>query len=283
MTVKVMAWVLEECDVDDPIARLILIGLANHGHDDGTEARPSAKTLANYARCSKRTVFRKLKDMEALGVIRRGDQDAVAHIPAQWRPVVYDINLDWTSDTVTSVPSDTGDITLVTDSHHPSDTPDIRASDTGDIRGDDTAVTQNPQYEPSRRTLIEPVIDHSANDRERDIDEQWFDGFWKTYPRRIGKGQARKAWRAALKKAAPDLIISAAACYAANCRDVEPQFIAHPATWLNGERWADEPDPEPQMRMPKGFDAIQRARERRSTQPAAPVAELQASTERRQA
>lgn len=134
MTIKVMAWVLEDCDVDDPIARLVLIGLANHGHDDGTGSRPSAKTLANYARCSKRTVFRKLKDLEASGVISRGDQSAVAHLPATLRPIVYDINLKW-------LPSDTVSSGVVTACH--------QGDDTGDMGGDDTAVTQNPHIYPS--------------------------------------------------------------------------------------------------------------------------------------
>ena len=73
-------------------------------------------------------------------------------------------------------------------------------------------------------------IDHAERD---------FEDFWEHYPRKVGKGQARKAWKAAAKKADPDEIIRAAEDFAAANTHTEPRFIAHPATWLNGERWDD--------------------------------------------
>jgi hypothetical protein len=30
--------------------------------------------------------------------------------------------------------------------------------------------------------------------------------------------------------------------YAKSVEGSDPKFVAHPATWLNGERWDDEPD-----------------------------------------
>ena len=67
-----------------------------------------------------------------------------------------------------------------------------------------------------------------------------FEEFWTTYPRREAKGAARKAWDKAIKRATPEAITAAAARY----RDHpgrEPQYTAHPATWLNADRWTDEP------------------------------------------
>ena len=66
-----------------------------------------------------------------------------------------------------------------------------------------------------------------------------FDEFWSTYPRKTDKGNARKAWDKALKKTSGQTIILAAAAYAATTPD--PKFTAHPSTWLNGERWDDQP------------------------------------------
>lgn len=66
-----------------------------------------------------------------------------------------------------------------------------------------------------------------------------FDEFWATYPRKTDKGNARKAWEKAVKKREPQAIIAAAAAYAAS--KPEPKFTAHPSTWLNGERWDDQP------------------------------------------
>jgi hypothetical protein len=78
-----------------------------------------------------------------------------------------------------------------------------------------------------------------------------FDKFWATYPRRIAKGAARKAWDKALKNGAdPEEIIWGARAYASLPRDPADglKYVAHPATWLNGERWTDEADPEPEAR-----------------------------------
>ena len=71
-----------------------------------------------------------------------------------------------------------------------------------------------------------------------------FDEFWATYPRRQGKGAAVKAWANAIKRADPDAIIEAAAGYRDDPQR-EPQFTAMPQTWLNQDRWEDEPLPAP--------------------------------------
>jgi hypothetical protein len=74
-----------------------------------------------------------------------------------------------------------------------------------------------------------------------------FNAFWDAYPRKKGKGQARTAWTRAAKKADPALIVHGAIQYRQWCQQdgTEAQFIAHPSTWLNGERWTDERDPTP--------------------------------------
>jgi hypothetical protein len=66
-----------------------------------------------------------------------------------------------------------------------------------------------------------------------------FDEFWTAYPRKTDKGHARKAWDKALKKTSARTLILAAAALAAARPD--PKFTAHPTTWLNGERWDDQP------------------------------------------
>ena len=71
-----------------------------------------------------------------------------------------------------------------------------------------------------------------------------FDVFWQAYPRKVGKGASRKAW----EKIKPDenlknKIITAVEQQKKSkqwTKD-EGQYIPHPATWLNQERWEDEP------------------------------------------
>lgn len=64
-----------------------------------------------------------------------------------------------------------------------------------------------------------------------------FDLFWEAYPRKVSKGAAAKAWKAAIKKASADEIVGGVKRFKFSD---DPQFIPHPATWLNAERWADE-------------------------------------------
>ncbi|MDE3023487.1 MAG: YdaU family protein [Pseudomonadota bacterium] len=64
-----------------------------------------------------------------------------------------------------------------------------------------------------------------------------FERFWAGFPRKVGKGQARRAWQAAIRKAEPDAIIAA---MLAQRFDPRERFQPHPTTWLNGERWLDQ-------------------------------------------
>jgi hypothetical protein len=69
--------------------------------------------------------------------------------------------------------------------------------------------------------------------------ESLFEEFWSVYPRKVGKGEAKKAFRNALKRATAEEIIAGAKRYAAS--KPEPEYTKHPGPWLNADRWADEP------------------------------------------
>jgi len=68
-----------------------------------------------------------------------------------------------------------------------------------------------------------------------------FDSFWAIYPRKVGKGGAVKAFEKAAKKADPEVIIQAVEVWIQKPLP-EMQYIPHPATWLNQERWNDDID-----------------------------------------
>jgi hypothetical protein len=53
----------------------------------------------------------------------------------------------------------------------------------------------------------------------------------------VGKGTALKAYAKALKKTQPETILAAVKVYP---WPADKEFVPHPSTWLNGERWADE-------------------------------------------
>lgn len=72
-----------------------------------------------------------------------------------------------------------------------------------------------------------------------------FDNFWLAYPRKSGKGAAKKAFVKAVKLKSPSDLVTCAEEYAAACIDagIDRQYVPHPATWLNQERWDDDPPP----------------------------------------
>lgn len=91
---------------------------------------------------------------------------------------------------------------------------------------------------PKKTKLLEDQEKKIKNTHSHDEVTADFDSFWELYPRKVAKGQAVKAYRSARKITDADTILKAVKRYPFN-RD-QPQFIPYPATWLNGERWADE-------------------------------------------
>ena len=68
----------------------------------------------------------------------------------------------------------------------------------------------------------------------------YFDQLWEMYPRKVGKGQARKAYVAASKKIDFFDLLPKLEAYVSTLDGKDKQYMPHLATWLNGERWADE-------------------------------------------
>jgi hypothetical protein len=99
----------------------------------------------------------------------------------------------------------------------------------GDVSRTGSNETRGAQVEPARG---------------RDTDT--FDVFWTTYPRRVARAHALRAYSKAIKKVSPEVIIQAAAAYRDD-PNRDDQFTKHPTTWLNGECWNDEALPDGKM------------------------------------
>ena len=69
---------------------------------------------------------------------------------------------------------------------------------------------------------------------------QLFDDLWKIYPKKVGKGTARKALEKALAKETEHKIQHSLALFIRAWGSQDKKFMPHLATWLNGERWDDE-------------------------------------------
>lgn len=149
MSIEAMTWALKYAPAPDPLTRLVLIGYADHAHGDGTCSWPSNATLQEYTGASESTVRRRVQQLVTLGLLKRGDQRHVAHIPADRRPVVYDLCL-WITK-----PNGVSD-------RHPVAPRGVRSDGTGcqvDTPRGVTAVTPEPSLNrprTNRRSAAEP-------------------------------------------------------------------------------------------------------------------------------
>ena len=85
-----------------------------------------------------------------------------------------------------------------------------------------------------------PVVNKKKT--EQQANAQRFDVFWNAYPRKTDKKRARKRWDALkVDDALLEKMIRAidAQKQSDQWRRDDGQFIPHPTTWLNGERWED--------------------------------------------
>lgn len=84
---------------------------------------------------------------------------------------------------------------------------------------------------------------------------------YAAYPRKVGRPAAIKAIIRALDKMPFKELLKAVEAYAAEQVGKDPQYIPHPTTWFNQERWADKPTVKPDERE-IGFPVVKVSREK---------------------
>jgi hypothetical protein len=185
---------------------LVQLAIADYADDDGN-AYPSIPALGKKSRLSDRQVKRSLRNLEHLGELKvlRGKGP---HGTNRYRLSSDIMSRDKLSRGVTS---ETGG---------------------GDIYGKKgvTPMSPNPSEETIRRNRHSPRV-------------SGFERFWETYPRKMSKGDAEKAW----KVLAPDEELQSRigeaierAKNSAEWRKDGGRFIPYPATWLRAKGWEDE-------------------------------------------
>jgi hypothetical protein len=120
----------------------------------------------------------------------------------------------------------------------------------------DDIATISPRYwDDVLETETETETKAEKRQRQTFVDDG-FESFWQAYPKKTGKGAARKAW----EKARPDIQqVQAALSWQVESEawtKEHGQFIPNPATYINQERWTDEP---PKIAMTKLTKYGQRA------------------------
>lgn len=248
MSVQAMAWVLEHERTTTGTDRLVLLSLANHVSqeriDGPWECWPGIDRIMAEAGVSRRqTVKDALARLKAKGLITVEVQAAPdSRIRDDRRPNLYTIHHDGGTLAVSPLAEGDG-----------GSDGGARGLDSRSDGGSDAASTG------ARETSPEPVLDPGGEPEEQPdqlfgADEQAtnvaqlsdaaaFEEFWQAVPaaRRIGKGDARKAWATAVRKASAATIIAGMVRYAEETQGRDPQYLKTPGPWLRAERWTDEP------------------------------------------
>lgn len=194
---------LLETSVSDKAVRLYAI-LARMADKETLRSHPSRKTLGERAHCSIRSIDRALRELEYVGALRLEHR--------------VDVAGDLTSNDYILTPG--------------RDTHDATGSDTDDP----TVVSPVSQKRES--------LERESSEREKtEVVTDAFEAFWAFYPRKIGKGAAKKAFAKALTRASAGTILAGLQRFRSSVVGAEPRFIPHPATWLNADRWLDEEPP----------------------------------------
>jgi len=192
-------------------ARLIHLAIADNANDAG-ECWPHLPTIIRKANISQASAYEALKRMQADGVLRY--DGAFICRPGREHPLIL-VAFQNLESPVQNLESGFQDL-------------ESEAVHTSLIR-----TIKEPSVNPPRA-----VTSVTSEDAE-------FEYWWTHYPKRVGKGSARLAYRRALRKFANDpygaeQLLQAVQRYAASRRGQDKQYTLNPTTWLNQERWDDE-------------------------------------------
>lgn len=249
MSVRVMSWVWDHSR-STATKLLVLLAIADWADDRGY-AWPSVRTLAQKTRQDERTIQRAINELIELGELRVG-RGAGPKGSNMYQVVTTGSDANPRQDVTPGSLPPRQPATPEGGSVPP--TPRQPATPGGGSVPPNTSVDTPQNHQEHTTTAFEPppvLFDPAAPPRRKAspvADDPLFDEFWRTYPRRVGKDDARRAWAGtrsklgAAQRADPRHIIAAAARYRDDPNRVD-QFTAHPATWLNQGRWDDDPLP----------------------------------------
>lgn len=105
---------------------------------------------------------------------------------------------------------------------------------------------------PQSQGPYQPTDNQPEDDQPEEVSMQAaaFEVFWRIYPRKIAKEDARRAWRKVPYEIYRDVVEALDKQINVNWQGKDKTFIPHPATWINGKRWEDDIEP-PSNSKPK--------------------------------
>lgn len=145
---------------------------------------------------------------------------------------------------------------------------DFHASGTRPARDDDASGTRGPREGHASwgegkgkegkgkegDIPLPPLILESDASTDDDLETE-FEAWWKHYPLKKGKGQARRAYATARGKdgVTAEVLLAGADRYAESRNGEDEKYTRHGSTWLNGESWLDGAPPD----APKSDDPFE--------------------------
>jgi DNA-binding transcriptional regulator YhcF (GntR family) len=198
-----------------PTALKLYIVMARFADWNTGMAFPSRETLAERMGCSLKTVDRAVIEVvaaECVSKISRGRYASALYKVFQVDPRRTDLSQEETD--------------LSTEGTYLSS----ERTDLSKREDKNDHITITTELEPLELELLNDIVEA-------------FNDFWNIYPRKQGKGKAKEAFIKASKLCNVELILLGAERYAADPNLPDPKFVPLPATWLNQERWDDEPLP----------------------------------------
>ena len=111
-------------------------------------------------------------------------------------------------------------------------------------------------YQLPTTNLLDTSNDVSSSPRKRGgrvakVYDLEFEAWWQWVPRKAGKDAALAKYRLARRKASAEDLLAGIKRYAEQREGQDPQYTAHPATWLHQGRWLDG-DLRPTSEMSSG-------------------------------
>jgi DNA-binding transcriptional ArsR family regulator len=189
-----------------PATKVVLYWLADHHNETTKECFPRIARLAELCDMSRRSVESHINILEGMGLIQRINRFREQGGKTSNGYILY------------LSESDTQNLRIPSENSAHGDTQNLRMNNLGK----DNLGTNNNIF--------------------TELEQSEFDLFWDYYPKKVAKGDARKAFKKALAKISGSELLLAVRPYADSVKHKDPKFIPHAATWLNGERWADQLD-----------------------------------------
>ena len=213
-----------------PVQRCVLMALANF-HTELYGCFPSINRIVDHIKVPRSSVCKALAELVEIGAISRKQQRREDGGQTSSR---YFLKMAAIQPPVCPPEEDFDDLrVVVAHSDHPEE------GGVHTLDGGSPSVGRGSPY-PGHKLSKITIDNKSISPAPPKQAEDGFEEFWDTYPRRIGKEAARKAYSKALRAADRVTLLKSAKAFSGLRKGQDEKFTPHPATWLNQGRWDDE-------------------------------------------